>query len=88
MGDGGMVSCHLTETNYKTTLHCAHGGGEGGRCLSLGGKIDDVGVTCKGWTHPGISPLTAAVMQTEPPPHELTRTHTHKAGCHTHTAHA
>lgn len=39
--DGEMVSCHLTEPNYKTTQHCAHGWGArppvtgGGRLMML-----------------------------------------------------
>lgn len=51
-----MVSCHLTEPNYKTTPLCAHSlrwrGGGGGSTACRAEKIDDVGVTCRGETHP------------------------------------
>lgn len=30
--DGEMVSCHLTEPNYKTTQHCAHSWGGPAAC--------------------------------------------------------
>lgn len=54
--DGEMVSCHLTEPNYKTTQHCAHGGG----APVTRGKIDDVSVTHGGETHPDITTLLSA----------------------------
>lgn len=57
-----MVSCHLTEPNYKTTQPCAHGWGA--RPPVTTGKIDDVGVTCRAETHPDIiAPLSAHVKK-------------------------
>lgn len=56
--DGEMVSCHLTEPNYKTTQACAHS--RGARPPVTRGKIDDVGVTCRVETHPDITALLSA----------------------------
>lgn len=53
-----MVSCHLTEPNYKTTQHCAHS--RGARPPVTRGKIDDVSVTCRVETHPDITALLSA----------------------------
>lgn len=56
--DGEMVSCHLTEPNYKTTQPCAHSWGA--RAPVTGGKIDDVSVTRRGETHPDITATLSA----------------------------
>ena len=81
--DGEMVSCHLTEPNYKTTQHCAHGWGA--RLPVTGGKIDDVSVTCRVETHPDITvPLSAHVKEGTagpPPATQLTEIHPHMSAC-------
>lgn len=56
--DGEMVSCHLTQPNYKTTQHCAHSRGAWPPVTR--GKIDDVSVTRRGETHPDITALLSA----------------------------
>lgn len=58
-----MVSCHLTEPNYKTTQPCAHGRGG----AVSGGKIDDVSVTCGAETHPDISTTVSTRQETRAP---------------------
>lgn len=76
--DGEMVSCHLTDPNYKTTLHCAHSWGA--RPPVTGGKIDDVSVTCRVETHPDISALLSAHVKqgnTGPRNTTLRDTYTH-----------
>lgn len=58
----------ILQPNYKTTQRCAHswgrGGGEGG-VLVTRGKIDDVSVTRRAETHPGISTLLSAASKRE-----------------------
>lgn len=56
--NGEMVSCHLTEPNYKTTQPCAHSWGA--RPPVTRGKIDDVSVTHGVETHPDITALLSA----------------------------
>ena len=75
--DGGMVSCHLTEPNYKTTQRCAHGWGA--RPPVAGGKIDDVGVTCGVETHPDIITLLSAHV--EEGGHRPRQSHAHICPC-------
>lgn len=65
-----MVSCHLTEPNYKTTQPCAHSWGAWPPVTQ--GKIDDVSVTRGVETHPDITTLLSAHVEegdAGPPPH-------------------
>lgn len=74
--DGEMVSCHLTEPNYKTTQHCAHSWGA--RPPVTRGKIDDVSVTCRVETHPDITALLSAhVKEGNTGPRDTTLRDTH-----------
>lgn len=56
-----MVSCHLTEPNYKTTQPCAHSWGAWPPVTR--GKIDDVSVTRGVETHPDITALLSAHVE-------------------------